>query len=86
MKPMLSVFIAGGIDGLLNMVFVIVFGISSSIGSSNAFLYVTQFIIAPIQLCQSMSHALTYGIYSKKIRKWLFDHSCCNTTKARLLS
>jgi len=81
MKPTLSVFIAGGIDGLLNMIYVIAFGISVSFSSEIELLYVIQFILVPIQLCQSVSHALTHGIYNKKIRKRLFSCNYCNTTK-----
>ena len=55
-KPTLSVFIAGGVDGTLNMVFVIVFVIASFTGSSTVFLYVIQFVLLPVQLCQSLNH------------------------------
>jgi len=85
LKPTLSVFIAGGIDGLLNMLFVIAIGISSSFSSGIKLLYVIQFILVPIQLCQSVSHALTYGIYNNEIRKRLFSCNYCNTTKSKVV-
>jgi len=56
MKPTLSVFIACGIDGLLNMLFVIIFGISTS-SSDIELLYVVQFILVPIRLRMSISES-----------------------------
>ena len=90
-KPTLSVFIAGGIDGLMNMLFVIIIVISSSlIDSSIVSFYVIQFILIPIQLCQSLSHILSYGLYNKEIRKRLLDNycsrKCCRSTRSKVVT
>jgi len=85
MKPTLSVFIAGGIDGLLNMVFAIVLGLSNFIDPGIGYLYVIQFILLPVQLCQSVSHALTYGIYNTKMWRKIFCCNHCKTAKSKVV-
>ena len=89
-KPTLSVFIAGGVDGTLNILFVIIFIMASSDASSMASLYVVQFILMSVQLCQSLSHILSYGLYNKKIRKRLLDNYCsskyCSTTQSKVVN
>ena len=84
-KPTLSVFIAGGLDGMLNILFVITFAIVSSVASSTTFLYVIQFMLIPMQFCQSLSHTLTYGFYNKKIRKKLFSRNYCSTKRSKVV-
>ena len=88
-KPTLSVFIAGGVDGTLNMLFVIIFIIASSTVSTTISLYVLQFVLIPVQLCQSLSHILSYGLYNKEIRKRLFDNycssKCCSSTRSKVV-
>ena len=85
-KPTLSVFIAGGLDGMLNMSFVITFGIASTVATSTTFLYVIQFMLLPIQFCQSLSHTLTYGFYNKKIRKKLFISNYCSKKQSKVVA
>ena len=89
-KPTLSVFIAGGIDGVMNMLFVIIIFISSFTDSSIVSLYVMQFVLFPIQLCQSLSHILSYGLYNKEIRKRLLDNycsrKCCRATRSKVVT
>ena len=89
-KPTLSVFIAGGVDGTLNMLFVIiVYILSFSTDSTIVFLYVVQFVLLPVQFCQSLSHILSYGLYNKEIQKRLLDNycssKCCSSTRSKVV-
>ena len=89
-KPTLSVFIAGGVDGMLNMIHALIYIVASfNFFSSTETLYIIQFILVPIQLCQSLSHVLSYGLYNKKIRERLLDNycsrKCCRSTRSKVV-
>jgi len=69
------------------MIYVISFGITNSFFDSGiAVLYTVQFILVPIQICQSVSHALTYGIYNKKSGKDFSIAIIVTQQKAKSLS
>ena len=90
-KPTLSVFIAGGVDGMLNVIHVIIYTVASfNVFSSTEVMYITLFILIPIQLCQSLSHVLSYGLYNKKIRERLLDNycsrKCCRSTRSKVVT
>lgn len=73
LKPTLSVFAAGGIDGAFSLIGVIIIVTALSLTPST-FLYTKQFALIPLQYCQSMSHALVYGFHNKNIHKKLLNY------------
>ena len=89
-RPTLSVFIAGGVDGVLNMIHVIIYFVVYFNFSNTGTLYITHFLLIPIQLCQSLSHILSYGLYNKEIRKRLLDNycsrKCCRSTRSKVVT
>lgn len=85
-KPTLSVFILGGIDAMLNIIFIIGFVARPTFSSSvPEQMFAIEFILFPIQICQSASHALVYGIYNKEIRKKIYCN-ICNTSRSKVIS
>ena len=72
LKPTLSVFIAGGIDGAFSLLMAIII-ITTIIFMPSTFLYVKQLVLIPLQYCQSVSHSLVYGFRDKDIRKKLLN-------------
>ena len=87
-KPTLSVFILGGIDAVLDMLFVLISGIASFLSPTNTMVYIvtTQFMAIPIQYIQSVNHSL---VYNKNIRrKIIFDckQKCNKQSKVIVLN
>ena len=76
LESSLPVFVLGGIDCLLNISRVVVFGIIITIypSLSTAALSVTQFSVYPLEYCQIISHSVTYGIYKEEVRKKIHQY------------
>ena len=78
LKPAISVFFLGGFDAALNLLLPVLFTIMRTYLSDKdpriITIYTLQLGVLPVQLCQSLSHSLAYGIYSKQIRKLLCDY------------
>ena len=72
LKPTLSLFLAGGIDGAFSLLAAIII-VTAIIFQPFPFLYIRQFALIPLQYCQSMSHALVYGFCDKKIHEKLLN-------------
>ena len=70
-KPTLSVLITGGIDGLFDLMLIVCFISSNGLPSTTQFL-VQQIVGFSLLYCQSLSRALCFGLYSKKIREKVF--------------
>jgi len=78
LKPVLSVFFLGGIDTALNLLLPVLFTIMRAYLSGKdpiiITIYTVQLGVLAVQLCQSLSHFLVYGLYSKQIRKIFWDY------------
>ena len=75
LESSLPVFVLGGIDCLLNVsrivlfiVIIVFFPFSSGATLS---IYSYEFIAKPLQYCQTISHSVTYGIYTKGVKNKL---------------
>ena len=85
LKPTLSVFIAGGIDGAFSLLHGIIIIIALSFMPST-FLYTKQFAIIPLQYCQSISHSLVYGFRVKDIRQKFLNYITFNQKRSKVKS
>ena len=87
LKPTLSVFIVGGIDGVFNLLFVIVYVVETFYDVTPlTHIYIIDFLWAPMQVCQSLSHALSYGIYRDEVRHKLFSwRRLCSTKRSKVI-
>ena len=75
LKPTMSVLVVGGIDGIFNVLNPIIYAIMVSVfDDPAALLYVIEFIMFPLLFVQMLSHALTYGVYNKNIRKEFYEY------------
>ena len=76
LKPTISILMMGGVDGLLNLLMPIIWlgGRLVFIQGPHIRQMYSQLITLLVQLCQSLSHSLAYGIYNKKIRKYLCEY------------
>ena len=76
LKPTISILMMGGLDGLLNLLIPIIWLGGRLVFTQGPHLrrMYSQLITLLVQLCQSLSHSLTYGIYNKKIRKYLCEY------------
>jgi len=72
-KSTVSILFLGGIDGLINVILVLMYPLGRIIfgNSSMARLYVLQFLVLPLRWAQLISRPLVYGIYMSAIRKKL---------------
>jgi len=68
LEPTIAVFIVGGVDVLLNLVFTILFGIVSYYYSPKALVLVIEFALVPLRFFQCLCHSLSFGLYKKEIR------------------
>ena len=75
LEPTLAVFIVGGVDVLLNLVFAIVLGVALYYYSPKALILVYEFVLVPLRFFQCLCHSLTFGLYKKEIR----DKMCSGT-------
>lgn len=68
MKPTLSVFILGGTDAVVDILFVLVSAIATFLSPTNTMVYIitTQFMAIPMHYVQSVNHSL---VYNKNIRE-----------------
>ena len=78
LESSVPLFVLGGIDGLVNMLRIIIFIVinvffSLSSGATVG-MYFYQFFANPLEYCQIISHSITYGIYKKEVRKRLYQH------------
>ena len=80
-KPTLSVFIVGGIDGLFNFLFTISYVMAYNVSPLTQ-LYIIDFVWTPLQFCQSLSHTFSYGIYNKEVRDKFI--SFCTTKRSNV--
>ena len=71
-----SVLIVGGIDGLLNLLVPLIWLGVEFVFTQNllAKLVYTRMLLHLVQILQSLSHPLTYGIYSKDIRECIYKY------------
>lgn len=67
-KPTLSVFILGGTDAVVDILFVLVSAIATFLSPTNTMVYIitTQFMAIPMHYVQSVNHSL---VYNKNIRE-----------------
>ena len=67
-KPTLSVFILGGTDAVVNILFVLIFAIATFLSPTNTMAYIVtaQFMAVPVHYIQSVNHSL---VYNKSIRE-----------------
>ena len=65
-KPIVSV---GGIDVVLDFLTFSIYGIINSFTSPLTQLQVTEMIVIPFILCQTLSHSLCFGLHNKEIRE-----------------
>jgi len=70
-KPTLSVLIVGGIDGLFDLMLIVILIILNGLSSRSLFL-VQQIVGFGLVYCQSLSRALCFGLYNKEIREKMF--------------
>ena len=74
-KPIVSVLLLGGIDGLINLlipILHILFRLTLG-NDSIARIYAVELVIRALQLVQLLSHPLVYGLYMTKIRRNIFN-------------
>ena len=87
LKPALSVFFLGGIDAALNLLIPVLFTtLRVNLFDEDPLvvaIYGLQLGVLPVQLCQSMSHSLAYGLYAKKIRNKIWKY-CKGTRKSTI--
>ena len=70
LRPTISVLIMGGVDAMFNLLTPVIWAATRLVFTDPHIRRLnTQLIILIPQLCQSLSHSLTYGIYNKEIRK-----------------
>lgn len=76
LKPMATVLIVGGVDGLFNLLVPIIWITGRLVFTEDPYLRSTYTleIVLLVQLCQSLSHSLTYGFHNKDIRKYLHEY------------
>ena len=74
-KPIVSVLLLGGIDGLINLLIPLLFIIFRlTLGNDSiARIYAMEFVIQPLKLVQLLCHPLVYGLYMTKIRRNIFN-------------
>ena len=85
LKPTLSVFIVGGIDGTFSLLNGIILVIALSfMPSTLIFLYTKQFALIPLQYCQSISHSLVYGFRVKDIRQKFLNYITFNQKRSKV--
>ena len=80
LEPTLAVFIVGGVDVLLNLIFAIVLGVLSQYSPKERIL-VYEFALVPLRFFQCLCHSLSFGFYKKKIREKMC--SCTNLCPKR---
>ena len=73
-KPTMSVLISGGIDAVLDFLAFSIYGILNSSASPLTQLQLTEMIVIPLILCQTLSHSLCFGLYNKEIRDRIFSY------------
>lgn len=76
LKSTVSVLIVGGVDGLLNLLVPLIWMGGQFIFTQNPLVrqaYI-RMVIYLVQICQSSSHPLTYGVYTKDIREYLYKY------------
>ena len=69
-KITLSLLVLGGVDGILNLLTLIILAMSRFLLVSYL-VYVSQLVFHPLFCAQIISHLLVYGIYMKDIRRRL---------------
>jgi len=73
-KPTVSVLISGGIDAVLDFLAFSIYGILNSFASPLTQLQLTEMIVIPLILCQTLSHSPCFGLYNKEIREKVFSY------------
>ena len=88
LRPTLSILIVGGIDAIFNLLFVILYmALVFANVTPLTQLYMIQFLLTPIQICQSLSHSMSYGVYNKEIRDKLLDYvKVCTTRHSKVIA
>ena len=74
-KPIVSVLLLGGIDGLINLLIPllqILFRLTLG-NDSIARIYAIELVVYPLQWIQLLCHPLVYGLYMTKIRRNIFN-------------
>ena len=66
-----SLLILGGVDGIINLITIIVVIVMNRFFSISLALYGIQLVAYPLICVQLMSHSLLYGVYMKDIRRRL---------------
>ena len=84
LKPTLSVFIAGGIDGAFSLLAAIII-VTTLMFMPSTFPYVKQLVLIPLQYCQSMSHSIVYGFRDNSIREKLFNFIKFNQKRSKVI-
>ena len=80
LESSLPVFVLGGIDGLLNLLRIVLFIVItvffpfSSRSSAIFSIYSYEFIAKPLEYCQAISHSVTYGMHTKGVKKKLHQY------------
>jgi len=85
LKPTLAVFILGTVDGLFNFLLPIVIIIVTYIHPFITQFQVMQFVLLPLQLCQTLSHSISYGMYNKEIRNEMFGCRTMCTKRSKVI-
>ena len=75
-KPTVTVLIVGGVDGLFNLLVPVIWASGRLVFTEDPYLRRTYTleIVLLLQLCQALSHSLTYGIHNRDIRKYLHEY------------
>ena len=68
-KTTLPLLILGGVDGMINLINMMLLIIIKRFSLESFIIYVFQFVVHPSLYIQLMSHSLLYGVYMKDIRR-----------------
>ena len=74
-KPIVSMLLLGGIDGLINLLAPLLkIALRLTLGNDSiARIYALELVMQPLKLIQLLSHPLVYGLYMTKIRRNIFN-------------
>ena len=81
-EPTLAIFIVGGVDVILNLVFAVVMGVVSYYYSPTVLILTLEFALIPLRFLQCLCHSVWYGLCKKEIR----EKMCACTQLCRIRS
>lgn len=87
-QPTVSVFIVGRIDAVFNAIFSIIYLVLVLTSMSpQVQIYIIHFLWSPIQVCQFLTHSVSYGIYNKEVQGKLFNYAkACTTRHSKVIT